>query len=210
MIMNDDAMKDLDTSYFNLTTEKLPVAGGSLIVAQPFLSDEWFGRAVISLIDCAPADGATGVVLNNRMDCTLREVLDGVRAPGDAVPVYCGGPLSHDRLYFIHTLGPDIIPGARLYAPGLYIGGEFSRAVAYVNEGYPAEGFLRFFIGYSGWTAGQLRDEMLADTWAPVAAPPDAYSLLAGAGDAYWHAVVRLMGPRYRSWLAIPRDVRAN
>ena len=74
-------MKDLDTSYFNLTTEKLPVAGGSLIVAQPFLSDEWFGRAVISLIDCAPADGATGVVLNNRMDCTLREVLDGVRAP---------------------------------------------------------------------------------------------------------------------------------
>ena len=203
-------MKDLDTTFFNLTTVKMPLKGGSLIVAQPFLSEVWFERAVISLIDYDESEGATGVVLNNRMSYTLQEVLDGVGESGAQVPVYCGGPLSQDRLYFIHTLGPEIIPGARLYAPGLYIGGEFDRAIAYVNEGYPTEGFMRFFIGYSGWSKGQLEGEVNENTWAPVPEDMSATELLTGDGDGYWQQIVKKMGIPYKSWLVIPRDVHAN
>lgn len=203
-------MNDFNTSFFNLTTVKLPVKAGSLLVAQPFLSEVWFDRAVIALIDYDKCDGATGVVLNNGMNYTLNEVADGVGDAGACVPVYCGGPLSQDRLYFIHSLGSEIIPQAREFAPGLYIGGDFAHAVNYVNEGYPTDGYMRFFIGYSGWSRGQLEEELRADTWAVIPEYMEPADILAGAGNAYWNSAVKALGDSYRSWRFIPHDLRSN
>lgn len=202
-------MKELDTSIFNLKTIKLPVHDGDLLIAEPFLDESCFARGVVSVIDYSREDGATGVVLNNRMDYTLDDVLDGITTDID-VPVYCGGPLCQDRLYFIHTLGPQIFAGAREYAPGLYIGGDFDSAIQYVNEGYPFDGCLRFFIGYSGWSSGQLEQEIMDDTWAITPMLGEPAQLLRGGGDPYWHKVVRQLGTAYRSWRFLPRDVRAN
>lgn len=199
-----------DKSIFNLKTIKLPVHEGDLLIAQPFLDEDWFSRAVISVIDYDRKNGATGVVLNNLMTYTLGEVLDGVAPGAHDIPVFCGGPVSQDRLYFIHTLGTQIFAGAREYAPGLYIGGDFDSAMQYVNEGYPVDGCLRFFVGYSGWSPGQLEQEMRDDTWAisPVIGEPA--DLLRGEGDPYWHRIVRQMGTAYRSWQLLPRDLHAN
>ncbi len=202
-------MKRLVASFYNPVTEKRPIHEGDMLVAQPFLDEAWFRRAVISIIDYDRATGATGVVLNNSMNYSLSDVLDGV-ATTSHVPVYCGGPLSQDSLYFVHTLGDKILPGARLYAPGLYIGGDFSAAVRYVNEGYPTDGILRFFIGYSGWAPGQLENELTQDTWAVLGAAPDAHAVLDGGGDSYWHRAVRGLGGQYRSWRLIPADPHAN
>ncbi len=202
-------MKGLDTNIFNFTTVKNGVHCGDLLVAQPFLSESWFSRGVISLIDYDPKSGATGVVLNNRMNYTLDQVLDGVSEERE-VAVYCGGPLSQDRLFFVHTLGHDIIPGGREYAPGLYIGGDFDKAVEYINEGYPTEGAIRFFIGYSGWERKQLEKEIEENTWATFTAAQPLQYLLKGEGNAYWNKVVRDLGTPYRSWLMIPEDAHSN
>lgn len=203
-------MKDLNTSFFNLSTIKVPVHSGDLLVAQPFLTEVWFDRAVISLIDHDKGDGATGVVLNNCMNYTLDQVLDGIGEAGKNVDVYCGGPLSQDRLFFIHSLGPEIIPDCRAYSPGLYIGGDFDSAIDYINQGYPTDGYLRFFIGYSGWKGNQLEEEIEANTWAIAGEPADAASLLSGSGEQYWNREVKRLGVTYRSWLFIPRDVHCN
>lgn len=136
-------MKNIDTSFFKISTEKLSVKAGDLLIAEPFLGETWFNRAVISLIDHSVEDGTTGVVLNHPITSTLDEVLDGVNSDSH-IKVYCGGPLSQDRLYFVHTLGDEIIPDARLYAPGLWIGGNFDAAIDYINEGYPTDGQIRF------------------------------------------------------------------
>lgn len=202
-------MKNIDTSFFRISTEKLPVEVGDLLVAEPFLSEMWFDRAVISVIDHNPEEGTTGVVLNNALESSLDEVLDGIDRE-EKVPVYCGGPLSQDRLFFVHTLGDAIIPQARCYAPGLWIGGDFDAAIDYVNNGYPVEGYLRFFVGYSGWSAGQLDEELAAGTWAVKRGLDDVGPLLAGRGDSYWHRVVHSMGERYRQWTLLPQDVKAN
>lgn len=202
-------MKGLDTSFFNPVTVKRQVREGDLLIAQPFLDEAWFRRGVISLIDYDRTEGATGVVLNNSMNYVLSDVLEGVATSTD-VPVYCGGPMSQDRLYFIHTLGERILPGARQYSPALYIGGDFDAAIQYVNEGYPTEGILRFFIGYSGWAPGQLESEIEQDTWATADAPDDPQSLLTGEGAAYWHRAVRSMGEPYRSWRMIPDTSYSN
>lgn len=202
-------MRNIDTSFFKITTENLPVKSGDIIIAEPFLGETWFNRAVISLIDHSDSEGSTGVVLNHPIVSTLDEVLDGV-SEDSAVKVYCGGPLSQDRLYFIHSLGDVIIPGARPYAPGLWIGGDFDAAIAYINDDYPVEGNIRFFIGYSGWSEGQLRDEIKENTWAVQTNPASIPDLLQGDGDAYWHKAVRSLGNRYRLWQMLPHDVKSN
>lgn len=202
-------MKNLDTSFLKLTTIKRPVAKSDLLVAAPFLSEKWFNRAVISMIDHDDKEGSTGVVLNIPLETSLNEVVEGITRE-DSVPVFCGGPVSQDRLYFIHTLGQEVIPESREYAPGLWLGGDFDAALSYVNEGYPIDGFIRFFIGYSGWSGGQLAEEINQDTWALCKAPEDPHSLISGEGDAFWHTIVRSLGPHYRPWTLIPQNVQNN
>lgn len=203
-------MKDIDTSFFRTSTIKREVREGDLLVAQPFLDETWFHHGVISVIDYDRRDGATGVVLNNNINYVLSDVLDEVAASID-VPVYCGGPLNQDRLYFIHALGESIIPGGRQYAPGLWIGGDFDAAVDYVNSGYPTEGLIRFLVGYSGWSRGQLEEELEADTWAVLPGERlDARLQLTGSDGSYWHNAVRRLGDEYRSWQLVPSDLHAN
>lgn len=202
-------MKDIATTLFKIATTKSAPRSGSLLVAEPFLSEAYFRHAVISVIDYSRDEGATGVVMNKATGYTLQDLLDGITAP-EAVQVFCGGPLGQDRLYYLHTLGDRIIPGARLYAPGLYVGGDFDTMTAYVNSGYPVEGNVRFFIGYSSWTEGQLEQEIEEDSWAQAPLPTRPEELLTGEGDPYWHRAVRSLGDSYRPWQLLPADPRCN
>lgn len=202
-------MKDLSTSILKIRTVKpTAIAPGSMLVAEPFLSESYFNHGVITLVDYAD-DGALGLVMNNQTQHRLDAFVDGVDEKAD-VPVYCGGPIGQDRMVFMHTLGDKVFSGAREFAPGLYLGGDFDEAIDYVNSGYPTEGVLRFFIGYSGWDSGQLEAELDNDTWAVTDAPTDLSILLSGDADAYWHKFVRRMGEDYRAWRFFPRNVLAN
>ena len=202
-------MKDITTNLFKVKGYRSRPSCGGLLIAEPFAKDTFFNHGVVSIIDYIPEEGATGVVLNNRTQYTLCELLDGVDSSLD-IPVYCGGPVGQDRLYFIHTLGSDIIPGARQYAPGLYVGGDFDAATQYINENYDTEGYIRFFIGYSSWCEGQLERELEREEWALGASPSDHRDILCLSGDSYWHRAVRRLGEKYRSWTLMPRNVSYN
>lgn len=202
-------MRDLRTSILKINTVKAAATQGSLLVAEPFLTESYFNHSVIMLVDYNDGEEALGLVMNNATGHTLDEYLDGV-APQTDVPVYCGGPIGEDRMVFMHTLGETVFPGARLFAPGLYLGGDFEAAIDYVNQGYPTDGFIRFFIGYSGWSAGQLNDEINESVWAVTDAPAEHDALLRLSADAYWHRTVRGMGDAYRPWRFFPRDPKAN
>ena len=108
----------------------------------------------------------------------------------------------------VHRLG-DIVPGSRLIANGLYVGGDFEMLIDYVNSDMPLEGYVRFCLGYSGWGAGQLDEELRKKVWA-VASVSDTENLLAGSEDAYWHRQVKQMGRDYRGWLYHPQNPRMN
>lgn len=203
-------MKNIPTDIFNLKTVKRQVEAGSIMVAEPFLGEKYFRHGVIAIIDHNGESGSMGVVMNNPSGYSLNELLDGVK-PAHGIPVYCGGPVSLDRLYFIHSLGNEIIPGATEFAPNLWIGGDFEVVIDYVNSGYLTDGILRFFLGYSGWTAGQLEEEIDKSVWAVTSSDTvSPYELLNLHGDALWHRTVSRMGSPYRQWLLHPRDPRAN
>ena len=182
-------------------------AEGRLLVAEPFLREDYFNHAVILLIDYGHGTSAMGTVLNNPTDYTLDELIEGVHTERQ-VPVYCGGPVAGDRLYFIHTLG-DIVPETRPVAPGLYVGGDFQTILSIVNDGYDLDGHIRFFVGYSGWSPGQLDEEIAKNVWA-VARVQAPQSLLRTSGDTMWHNQVRHMGPSFKGWLYHPRNITAN
>lgn len=201
-------MIDFESLLFNIdiSTRRIP-SPGSLLVAEPFLRERYFHHAVIALVDYEPRGSAMGIVMNNRTSYTLQDLLPSVEIE-TPVPVFCGGPMSCDRLYFMHALG-DLIPDSREVCEGLYIGGDFETTLSIVNDGYPTDGNLRFFLGYSGWGTEQLDEELLKNVWA-VTDIPSVNGLLTGEEDAYWHNIVRGMGEKYRGWLYHPRNPHSN
>lgn len=190
----------------NLSTGISP-AVGTLLVAEPFLRETYFNHAVIVLVDYEPGTPAMGVVVNNPSAYTLQEIVDGVRVESP-IPVYCGGPVGSDRLYFLHTLG-DLVPEATRLGDGLWLGGDFDALFDIINDGYPVDGHIRFFLGYSGWTPGQLEEEIAGNVWAVGSMRPGS-ALLSGDGAGVWHEAVRNLGPRFRGWLYHPRNLMAN
>ena len=202
-------MRDLTTTLFNVPARTTTVGQGSLMIAAPFVDEAYFNHSVVSIVDYDESDGALGLVMNNQTGHTLDSYLDGVSSES-RVPVYCGGPLGSDRMVFMHTLGEELFAGAKEFAPGLWLGGDFDAAIDYVNSGYPLGGLIRFFIGYSGWTAEQLKGELLGNSWAVADCPSDKTMLLSLSDDAYWHRYVRMLGEPYRAWQLMPREPRAN
>lgn len=193
-------------SIFNTQfTPENPVLG-SLLVAEPFMQDKYFRHSVICLIDYESKNSsAMGIVLNKPTPYTLDNFLENISVP---VRVYLGGPVSTDRLYFLHSLG-DIIPGGHRVTDGLWVGGDFEAMENYINSGYDTDGNIRFFIGYSGWSEGQLENEMKNLSWA-VVPKTDESEILTESGDTLWHSAVKKLGDEYRSWRYHPCDIRAN
>ncbi len=182
-------------------------AVGKLLVAEPFLREKFFNHAVVAIVDYTPGDTVMGVVLNNPSEHKLQDLIPDITVK-NPIPVYVGGPLGEDRLCFLHTLG-DIIPDSAPVAPGLWLGGDFDALEAIVNDGYEIEGNIRFFLGYSGWSPGQLEDELKENVWA-VTTPMPGENLLAGDGSALWHSCVRALGEPFKGWLYHPRNLMAN
>ena len=183
-------------------------APGAFLVSEPFLREEYFNHSVIALVEYEPGGEAMGVVLNNESEYTLQELIEGVETQ-EPIPVYCGGPVGNDRLFFIHTLG-DVIPETHPLGNGLWVGGNFDAILSIVNDGYKLDGSIRFFLGYSGWSNGQLEDELSRNVWAVAPRLEEASEMLSGDGDAYWHRAVRSLGPSFRGWLYHPRNPMVN
>lgn len=204
---NRKELSALDTSLFRINMPTGAPKPGVLLVAEPFLREEYFNHAVISLIEYARGRNSMGLVLNKPTGYTLGEAIEGIDTEID-IPIYCGGPVSCDRLFYIHSLG-DELPGARRLSDDLYIGGDFESVKAYVNMGLPTDGLIRFFVGYSGWDSRQLEEEIENHVWAVVPQPANR-DILHEDGDAFWYRTVRSMGEPYRHWLYHPLNPQLN
>ncbi|WP_290452441.1 YqgE/AlgH family protein [uncultured Muribaculum sp.] len=201
-------MTELENFLFNIKLPQKEPCVGDLLVAEPFLRESYFNHAVVCLVDCPHAESSMGLVLNKLSDYSLADLLPVAGNSLSDIPVMSGGPVDENRLFYLHTLG-DIMPGAEHIGNGLYIGGDFDSVVEYVNSGAAVKGLIKFYLGYSGWDALQLQDEIDRNVWAVAGAGcPD--HVLGWAPEKFWHRQVRLMGPDYRGWLFHPQYPRLN
>lgn len=176
---------------------------GALLIADPFLKDPNFLRTVVFLCEHRE-DGSFGFVLNRPYENTLDELLPGVQ---QQFPVFYGGPVQKDSIHFIHQY-PDDIPGGTEVTEGVYWGGDFARLVEMLKNGEIDQRRIRFFIGYSGWSAGQLDEEMKEKTWLTAEATlkilfhPDTKQI--------WKESLRHLGGEYEMMINYPIDPQLN
>ena len=129
---------------------------GSVLLSEPFIEDPFFKRTVVLLCE-HNEEGSFGFVLNNYIDIELDQIVD--EFPHLPYSISVGGPVKNTNLFYIHTLG-DLIPESVMVMEGLYFGGDFEVLKAKLIAGEVEWSAVRFFIGYSGWSANQLEEEM--------------------------------------------------
>lgn len=201
-------MEEISVDIFNLFDEQPAVSRGNVIVAKPTVEDACFKRSAIVLVDHDSAKGTMGLMVNRFTDYTLHDVLPELDNSDD-IPLYMGGPVNPEMMFFLHTLGPEIVPGCIRLARGLYFGGDYEAVKAHVAGGDPVAGHLKFILGYSGWTQGQLAGEIARHDWA-VLKQAEPAMLMAEAEESLWRNAVEAFGEKYRMWLNWPREVINN
>lgn len=195
-----------DRIYKVLTAEK--PRNGSLLVSRPFLGDSNFTRSVILMVDCENSgQEALGVILNRKLDLGVNDAISGLDLPGNP-GLYLGGPVGHDRLVLVHTLGSDIIPDSVALSNGLWVGGDFEAIKDYIRAGGETDGCIKLAVGYSGWGEGQLERELEEGTWAVCSLP--AEDIMSPEGPEMWKKAVDALDGRYNLWKQLPLRAGLN
>ena len=181
------------------------VASGNLLISEPFLQDENFVRSVVLLCE-NNENGSFGLVLNKLSILKLNELIDDIS--GLACDVYVGGPVEQNTLHFIYQ-GPKLFDSSIQLAHDLWWGGDFDDLLELLKLGKIEEGRIRFFIGYSGWAAGQLEDELAENTWI-ICQKIDTENIFNASPEELWRIILKNMGGDYQQLANYPIDPRLN
>ncbi len=192
---------DLDIDLFKITGNNIQPSKGRILVAEPFLQGYYFSRAIVLLTE-HNEEGSMGLVLNKPLDVTLDKVITQHKV--NPFNLTCGGPVSPDKLFFIHKY-PNI-PGSVDIVPGLYFGGDFKTIMSLSTQ--DGGNSIRFFIGYSGWSPGQLQGEIKENSWLVTETSID--NILHFSDDEFWKDVVKDMGRKYSTWANFPVTPELN
>lgn len=180
------------------------VSKGSLLIAKPFLGDPNFERGVILMCE-HNEQGSFGFVLNQTTDLFLGDVLD--ETIYQDITLHLGGPVEKNTLHFIHRR-PDLVAGGTEIMKDVFWGGDFENVKTLLNLNTLKQEDVMFFIGYSGWSGGQLDDEIKQDSWIISSTTSDF--LFSTPPVNFWREILRNMGGEYRSIAHYPIDPRLN
>lgn len=144
------------------------------LIAMPGMVDSSFAASVVYICEHSPR-GALGLVINRPTDVVLKELFDRIELSLDQPDlaertVYYGGPVQTERGFVLHE------PTDQAYASTLQVPGGLQMTTSkdvleHISTG---SGPTRFFValGYSGWGAGQLEEEIAHNGWLTVEADP--------------------------------------
>jgi putative transcriptional regulator len=164
-----------------------------LLIAMPSLEDPNFSRTVTYICEHAE-QGAMGIVLNRPTELRLVDMLKHMEIDGDygAIEqqiVFAGGPVETERGIVLHSSGHS-------WDATMPVSGEISVTTsrdileAMVHGEGPARSLVA--LGYAGWGAGQLEDEMQRNAW--LSGPSDPSVVFDLPPEQRWDAAARLLG----------------
>jgi putative transcriptional regulator len=178
---------------------------GSLILADPSLREPSFSRSVLLLTEHSRESGAFGYILNRPMGKRVGDLLSGEVLPGEVrrqlagIPVFVGGPVSTEHLTF-SALGWSEADATLQFATHL----SAQEAVMHQMEGFQ----IRAFVGYSGWSEGQLEDEFEQKAW--ILHRPGRSVIDAANAERLWKDLVRELSPWHKLVADEPDDLWLN
>lgn len=177
---------------------------GQVLISEPFLIDYYFKRSVVLLAE-HNSEGSFGLIINKPINLSLNEVVQNF--PEMDAPVYLGGPVKSDNLYFIHNLGDQIENSIKIF-DNLYWGGDIEHIKELILLKQLSNKNIKFFLGYSGWVSKQLESELSKNSW--IVADISEHQVMQKNTDTMWDSVVKQMGDDYAMWPNFPDDPSMN
>lgn len=176
---------------------------GKLLLATPVMVDPNFAGTVVLLCE-VNEKGTMGFILNRSLDIPLQKVAPDWQDHGTTpMPLSWGGPVGPDKLHGIHD-GQEGDETTRRLASGLSFGGLWESFAQWHQTGRK----MRFFLGYSGWDAGQLEAECEAGAW--YIHPGNAETALNEGGEHLWHRLVGEINSEHAWMRNLPDDPENN
>ena len=186
-----------------LPEDKIPEKG-KILISEPFLPDTFFNRSIVYLTDHT-AQGSVGFILNRKLDLQVSAAIAGFEDWDENLSM--GGPVAPDTLHYLHNLG-DLIPKSVLVEGNIFWGGDIDSIRDLIKAGKIKQSQIRFFLGYSGWSAGQLERELLENSW--VITTVNSEIIMNNRGDDTWKNVLRSFKNKYRIWADFPDSPEMN
>ncbi|MBL9155624.1 MAG: YqgE/AlgH family protein [Verrucomicrobiales bacterium] len=173
---------------------------GSIILADPNLREPTFRHSVLLLTEHSADQGALGYILNRPLGKTVGDLLYDEQFENLAdIPVYIGGPVSTEHLTF-GSLGWSTAENCLHYSTHL----SAPQALRHRHEGYS----VRAFVGYSGWSEGQLESELERNAW--ITRPAEPRMLETDELDTLWNRLLRDLSPWHALIADEPDDLSLN
>lgn len=180
------------------------VKNGQVLLAEPFMQDPNFKRSAVLLCEHGE-DGSVGFIMNKPLDMRVDELIDDF--PEFDSEVLFGGPVQTDTIHYIHNVG-ELLEDSIKIIDGVYWGGDFQKLKFLISSEMVQPHNIRFFVGYSGWMEGQLKDEMVYGSW--VVADMDSNYLFKAQADLLWQQVMYNKGDTYTIISQMPDPINWN
>ena len=177
---------------------------GRVLISEPFASDMIFKKSVVYIVDHSE-DSTMGFILNKQVDIEGNPFF---RIIG-VLPfeLSFGGPVAINRILYIHTLGPQVIPNSVEISDGIYLGGDYKAVRDKIDSGEASPKDVRFFLGYAGWSSHQLEQEIKSKFW--IVGNLDKETIMDYHSDV-WGEAVKKLGGRYKLWENLPSNPQLN
>ena len=196
-------MTDIN-NILKIHTTNLKPAKGRILISEPFLLDYYFKRSVVLLAE-HNEEGSFGLIINKPVKMGLSDIITDF--PVFEAPVYLGGPVKTDSLFFIHTLG-ELVPESMEIIDGLYWGGDIEAIKEMIVIGQLNTSQIKFFMGYSGWVANQLDGELRKNSW--LVSNTNAKQMMLNKIDVLWESSLKSLGEDFAYWTNFPEDPVLN
>ena len=177
---------------------------GDILIAKPFLQDGRFKRAVIYMGEHSE-EGSLGFILNKPHGLLLRDIFPHLK--NGNFPLFDGGPVSPNQLFYTHTLGAQLSDSQEI-GQGVCWGGNFFDLSQMIEHGQVSPSQVRFYIGYSGWGKEQLPAELENGSWFTNSIPYN--DLVAASPTELWGKELVRINPGYRAFADYSFDPSLN
>lgn len=183
--MTENSQADNKSASYNLT--------GHFLIAMPSLNDDFFNHAVTYICE-HDESGSFGVIINQQTDIKLKRVIEEMHIESrqgydENQPVFIGGPVDQGRGFILHR-------PAGSWSSSLVVNNDVALTTskdilqAIANNEGPEDCIVA--LGYAGWSAGQLEQEMANNTW--LSCPADEQIIFNTPTEERWKAAAKLIG----------------
>ena len=180
---------------------------GSLLIANPVLPDPNFSRTVILL--CNHNDqGSFGLVINRSVQLKVPDLFSGIDIlKSYNEKVYLGGPVSQSMVFYLYRSSTNVLDLDEICS-GVYLGSNLAVLESLYLDIKNPEDNIRFYIGYSGWSEGQLDREMEQNSWLIQNADEELVFL--DSESLIWPKAVNSLGEKYHYLTKAPVNPQWN